>query len=74
MEEIGDKTDITRKLYFQVAATVRDAKALKRELTPLKKLNDRYPKYILTLDDDPEGDYDGIRRINALDWLLENTD
>ena len=28
------------------------------------------PKLILTLDEDPEADYEGIRRVNALDWLM----
>lgn len=56
--------------YFQVSASVRDEKTLERELASLKKINDNYPKYILTLDDDPIADYDGIKRINALDWLL----
>lgn len=56
--------------YYQVAATVRDKKTLCRELAPLEKINDHYPKLILTLDEDPEGDYNGIRRINALDWLM----
>jgi predicted AAA+ superfamily ATPase len=57
-------------LYYQVAASVRDEKTLRRELTPLQKIEDHYPKYILTLDEDPEADYSGIRRINALDWML----
>lgn len=59
-----------RPSYFQVAATVRDENTLKRELAPLQKIKDHYSKFILTLDDDPEADYDGIIRINALDWLL----
>ena len=58
--------------YFQVSATVRDEKTLARELRPLQSIKDHYPKYILTLDDDPEANYDGIRKINALDWLLGN--
>ncbi|MCI8521484.1 MAG: ATP-binding protein [Clostridia bacterium] len=57
--------------YFQVSASVRDEKTLERELASLKKINDNYPKYILTLDNDPIADYDGIKRINALDWLLK---
>lgn len=57
-------------IYFQVSASVRDEKTLERELASLKKINDNYPKYILTLDNDPVADYDGIKRINALDWLL----
>jgi hypothetical protein len=59
----------TQTVYFQVAASVRDSETLKRELTPLQKIKDHYPKYLLTLDEDPEADYDGIRRINALHWL-----
>ena len=57
--------------YIQVAASVRDDKTLQRELTSLQRISDNYPKLILTLDDDPEADYDGIRRTNALEWLLE---
>ena len=57
-------------LYVQVAATVRDETTLQRELRPLQKISDNYPKIILTLDEDPDMDYEGIRRLNALDWLL----
>lgn len=60
----------TSTFYFQVAATVRDEETLRRELAPLEKIEDHYQKFILTLDDDPEGDYNGIRRVNALDWLI----
>lgn len=56
--------------YIQVAASVRDASTLERELKPLKMIKDNYSKMILTLDDDPEADYDGIARKNALEWLL----
>ncbi len=57
--------------YYQVAATVRDEATLARELASLQKIGDQYPKYILTLDDDPMADYNGIKRINALEWLME---
>ncbi len=57
--------------YYQVAATVRDEKTLKRELTSLQQIKDQYPKIILTLDDDPTADYDGIKRMNALEWMME---
>lgn len=62
--------DQKRITYIQVAASVRDERALARELASLQKIADHYPKMILTLDDDPEADYEGIRRINALDWLM----
>ena len=60
--------------YFQVALSVRDERTLKRELRPLQAISDHYPKILLTMDDDPEVQYDGIRRINARDWLLWLTD
>lgn len=56
--------------YIQAAATVRDEETLERELRPLKKINDHYPKCVMTLDMDPPGDYNGIRRFNALDYLV----
>lgn len=60
--------------YFQVAYTVRDEKTLNRELSSLQSINDHYPKYILTMDVDPEVDYNGIRKMNVLDWLLQEND
>ena len=56
--------------YIQVAASVRDRATLARELSSLQRISDNYPKVLLTLDEDPEADYDGIRRINALEWLV----
>lgn len=58
-------------IYYQVAYTTRDEKTLERELSALKSINDHYPKYILTMDIDPEVDYDGIRKMNVIDWLLK---
>ena len=63
MDDMGSK-------YYQVAATVREQSTLQRELLPLRKIRDHYQKILLTLDEDPAADYDGIRRINALDWLM----
>ena len=57
--------------YYQVALTVRDEKVLERELRSLQKTGDHYPKYLLTLDMDLEADYDGITKINVVDWLLK---
>ncbi len=56
--------------YYQVALTVRDEKVLERELKSLQRTGDHYPKYLLTLDMDLEADYDGITKINVIDWLL----
>lgn len=58
--------------YFQVSATVRDSKTLERELASLRAINDSHPKYLLTLDEDPDANYDGIIRTNVLNWLMQN--
>ena len=57
--------------YYQVALTVRDEKTLERELKSLQRTGDHYPKILLTLDMDLETDYDGITKINVIDWLLK---
>lgn len=67
---IAKKSDIT--VYYQVALTVREEKTLERELLPLNKIADHYPKYILTLDEDVPANYNGIRIRNALEFLLED--
>ena len=59
--------------YFQVAYTTREESTLKRELKPLQDIKDHYPKYILTMDVDPIVDFDGIKKINVLDWLLKDS-
>lgn len=61
-------------IYYQVALTTHDENTLKRELRPLQAIKDYYPKIILTMDEEPEEQYDGIRRINARDWLLGLTE
>ena len=57
--------------YFQVSLTLRDAKVLERELRSLQRTGDHYPKYLITMDMDLSSDYDGITKINVIDWLLE---
>ena len=56
--------------YDQVALTVRDKNTLKRELSSLDAVADHNPKYLLTLDDDPPTSHNGIKQLNALEWLL----
>ena len=56
--------------YYQVSASVRNADMLERELAPLKSIKDHNPKWLLTLDEDPDANYDGIRKVNVLNWLL----
>lgn len=58
--------------YYQVSATTLDESTLERELAPFKRVTDNYPKYLLTLDEVfGSADYDGIKKKNVLEWLLE---
>jgi predicted AAA+ superfamily ATPase len=57
--------------YYQVAQTTRDSKTLDRELKALNAISDHNQKYLLTLDEDPMISYNGIKKINAMDWLLK---
>ena len=58
--------------YYQVAYTVIDAdgKTLARELAPLESIKDHNPKYLITMDFVPMTSHNGIKQINALEWLL----
>lgn len=58
------------KAYYQVALTVRDDTTMKRELAPLQAISDNYPKFLLTLDNDPVVWHEGIKQQYVLDWLL----
>ena len=57
-------------IYIQVAVTVMDEATLEQELRPFREIEDNYPKYIITLDDLFVKDHDGIKTVNALDFLL----
>ncbi len=56
--------------YYQVSASLTGESTFEREIAPLRALKDNYPKTILTLDRFTTGDYDGIKVINAVDWLM----
>lgn len=57
--------------YYQVAQTVMDELVLKRELEPLRKIQDNYPKYLLTLDElFSDMNYEGIQKKYVLKWFL----
>jgi predicted AAA+ superfamily ATPase len=57
--------------YYQVAATVLDENTMRRELASLEKISDHNPKVLLTLDEVGAGaNHNGIRQLNALDWML----
>jgi predicted AAA+ superfamily ATPase len=59
--------------YYQVAHSTIGDKTLERELAPLLAIRDSNPKYLLTTDIDGDPVYDGIRKLNVADWLLDTS-
>lgn len=59
-------------IYYQVAASIMDKNTFDREFAPLRQIKDNYPKYVITLDTLPMSE-NGIRQINAVDFLLQET-
>ena len=57
--------------YYQVAWEISSENTLEREFTALEKLQDNYPKFILTTDSFTQN-RSGIKHINVFNWLLEN--
>lgn len=57
--------------YYQVSQTVMEEKTLRRELASLETIHDHNPKYLLTMDFVPLVSHNGIKQMNALDWLLK---
>lgn len=62
-------TKLNEKKYIQVSETLINEETKKREIAPLLKIPDNYEKMILTLDDN--GDYEGIKIKNVLEWLVQ---
>lgn len=58
--------------YYQVAETVRDPNTLNRELASLESIKDHNPKFLITMDNAPIINHNGIKQIYALDWLLQS--
>ena len=58
------------KIYLQVSYDISDKSTLEREVAPLLKIKDAYPKYLLARTRQPEQDYDGIKVLDIADWLV----
>lgn len=56
--------------YFQVTADMTAEETFAREMRPLESIRDNYEKIILTLDRFSIGNYNGIKVINLINWLL----
>ena len=67
---IAKKAD--EKLYIQVTDDMSISSVTQRELAPLKKVKDNYPKIVLALNLGLETNYDGIKILNVIDWLVSS--
>ena len=56
--------------YIQVTADMVSESTFDREMKPLYAIQDNYEKIVLTLDKLTVGNYDGIKIVNVIDWLL----
>jgi predicted AAA+ superfamily ATPase len=57
------------KFYIQVTYLLASEGTVNREFGPLLKIKDNYPKYVLSMDTIFGNDYEGIKRINLVDFL-----
>ena len=58
------------KIYIQVSYLLADEKVFLRETRPFYKIDDNYPKYLITMDKIPESNENGIVRKYLPNWLL----
>jgi len=57
--------------YIQVSQSVQNSTTLERELAPFDSIADHHEKLLITMDYEI-GTYNGIKKINAIDWLTKN--
>ena len=58
------------KLYIQVAYLLASPETTEREFSSLEKINDNYPKYVISMDEF-DMSRNGIRHINIIDFLMK---
>lgn len=63
-------TKAEEKLYIQVAESMQTESVRERELRALQRINDNYPKMVITLEKALDDEYDGILCAGIMEWLL----
>lgn len=58
--------------YYQVTQSLTSEDVKTREIRSLESINDNYEKIILTMDKTINNDFNGIKVLNIIDWLLED--
>lgn len=65
---VRDKDGYTQ--YIQVAYTVKERTTLERELSPFDRIPDYNERLLITMDYET-GNHNGVKQINAIDWILK---
>jgi len=65
------KTPLGNIEYYQVAWQISNENTLEREFRSLEKINDNYPKYLLTTESFTTS-RSGIYHLNVFNWLLND--
>ena len=60
------------KIYIQVANSIDDPDTFQREVDPLLRIKDAYPKMILTRTRQELYQYEGVKIVDVANWLIEN--
>ena len=58
------------KIYVQVTQEIKSEETQKREYNQLLEIRDNYPKYVVMANDFAGGNYEGIKIMNIIDFLL----
>ncbi len=59
-----------RKIYIQVTYLLSSPETIEREFSVLKQIKDNYPKYVISMDTVFGSNFEGIQRLNLVDFLL----
>lgn len=61
-----------KSIYIQVSYLLAEESTVDREFTPLLRINDNYPKYVVTMDNNWKGNIEGVEHLYITDFLLKD--